>query len=91
VLDRTIQADAREALFERPADAAERLAELESVRARLGNSIAIKNPADSRAIQQLLTTHTVTKPEIVSDETSKQAQLKGRGPLLVTLLTFEHH
>jgi len=28
VLDRTIQADAREALFERPADAAERLAEL---------------------------------------------------------------
>jgi hypothetical protein len=68
-----------------------RLDELEQVRPRLTQEIAIQNPADIRTVQQLLATHTATKPELIRDNTSKQSLLKGRGPVLVTLLSFEHH
>jgi eukaryotic-like serine/threonine-protein kinase len=71
---------------------AQRLDELENIRPRLTTQgVAIQNPADIRTVQQLLATHTTTKPEIIRDEASKQSQLKGRGPVLATLLSFEHH
>jgi serine/threonine protein kinase len=69
----------------------QQLNELENVRPRLVQTSAIQNQDDIRAVQQFLTTHTTSKPELVRDEASKQAQLKGRGPVLVTRLTFEHH
>jgi serine/threonine-protein kinase len=70
---------------------ARRLDELESIRPRLTKEVAIENPADTRVVQQFLATHTATKPELVRDEANKQTQLKSRGPVLVTSLSFEHH
>ncbi len=70
---------------------AQRLDELENLRPRLTKEVAIENPADIRTVQQFLATHTTTKPELVLDEANKQTQLKGRGPVLASSLSFEHH
>lgn len=70
---------------------AEPVAVLEGVRPRLQRDVALVEAADIRAVQDFLAQLNPTQPEVNLNATTKQAWLHGAGPLLATLLSFEHH
>jgi hypothetical protein len=51
----------------------------------------ISDPAQVNAVREFLATHTKSKPEIETDNSRKQVNVRGRGEVLVIPLELEHH
>ena len=68
------------------------ISDIEGFRARLGQGIELRETADRLALQKLLASYTLASAAPTTrDAASRVSLIKGRGPVLAALLTFEHH
>ena len=66
--------------------------DIERLRARLGQGIEVRDAADRQTLQQLLAAAApVPAAQMTRDAATRLSTVKGRGPVLAALLSFEHH